>query len=134
MKSILTAKKIIIIDDEPLITDLVADLLRQIGALVETTNDSSVALSLIRSHMPDCIILDRHMPKLDGLEVLKKLKADHVCRSIPVVMLTAANKEGEIRDALKAGAIGYVIKPFKASILVKQIEKIIEVKKNIWYV
>lgn len=129
----LKGKKVIVVDDEQMITKLVSDVLKKLGAFVETTTNPQETQALIAKVAPDLIILDRHMPKISGLDVLRNLKASYLYKNIPVIMLTAANTESEIREAVKAGAVGYVIKPFKASDLIKQIAAILG-KKDIWFI
>lgn len=129
----LKGKRVVVIDDEVMITRLVGDVLKKLDAYVYTTNNPAEAFGLLAKAMPDLIILDRQMPKTNGLELLSQFKADYMYKHIPVIMLTAANKEGEIREAIKAGAVGYVIKPFKPSDLMKQIGNLLD-KKDVWFI
>jgi CheY-like chemotaxis protein/DNA-binding XRE family transcriptional regulator len=70
---------------------------------------SKVSSSL--ANRPDLILLDLNLPKLDGLEVLRKLKADPRTQSIPVIVLTASRHDGDIRTSKRLGAEGYIVKP-----------------------
>lgn len=106
-------KKILIVDDEADLVDIIRMRLNGEGYDVVTAGDGQEGLDKARSSKPDLILLDVSMPKLSGEEVLEKLKEDKSTASIPVVMLTA---KSEVEDIVKymtvGGAKDYVVKPF----------------------
>lgn len=121
----LTRKKIVIIEDEPVIIDLLRDVLKKEGCRVFPTTSVQKGVELIDVHRPDVILLDRNMPEMDGIVFLKKLKAARKTKPIPVIMLTGTSESEKIKEAIEAGASGYMIKPFKPSALIEQIEKVL---------
>jgi putative two-component system response regulator len=105
--------RILVVDDDPASTTLLAGMLGQWGyADVIVTNDSSDAVSLCRRTQPDLVLLDLHMPAPDGLELLLRLPAETRGVPMPVLVLTADDSRAARRDALRAGARDFVIKPF----------------------
>lgn len=118
-----TQKKVLIVDDEPSIRDSLSLLLKN-NFIVTTAKDGAEALTLIESDEPDLVLLDVLMPKLDGLETLKKLKEKN--DKLPVVMLTATNTVKTAVEAMKFGANDYLSKPFDVEELTNLIIKILD--------
>jgi CheY-like chemotaxis protein len=83
-------------------------------------------LEKVSTERPDLILLDAMMPRMDGYETCRRLKADPATRDIPVIFLTAKAQEGEIRKGLELGAVGYLVKPFDPMRLAAQIKQILE--------
>ena len=105
-------KKVLIVDDEKDIVDLVAYNLARNGYETITATDGNVALDSAAKNAPDLIILDLMLPGLDGMEVARRLKADTQTANIPIVMLTAKGEETDVVVGLTLGADDYVTKPF----------------------
>ena len=106
--------KVLVVEDEPDIRELLVDILEDAGHEVVTAGDGVAALRKARNHYPEIILLDVMMPVMDGLQVLERLKSDPVTRSITVIMVTA---KGQSQDEIKArfaGAWDYITKPFEA--------------------
>ena len=101
--------KILIVDDEPNIREVVGLYLRRDGHDVVSASDGEEALSLFRSADPDLVVLDLMLPKLGGLEVCRRMQSE---RRIPLIMLTARGEEEERIVGLSLGADDYVVKPF----------------------
>lgn len=121
--------KILIVDDEPFNLDLLEQELADQGYAIERANDGAEALEKLPSFMPDVILLDYMMPKMNGLEVLKRLRADERHKGLPVILLTAkATQEDKIRG-LDAGADDYVIKPFDSFELLARVRAMIRIKQ-----
>jgi class 3 adenylate cyclase len=121
--------KILIVDDEPFNLDLLEQELADQGYAIERANDGAQALEKLPSFMPDVILLDYMMPKMNGLEVLKRLRADKRHKGLPVILLTAkATQEDKIRG-LDAGADDYVIKPFDSFELLARVRAMIRIKQ-----
>ena len=105
-------KRILIIEDERDVVDLLAFSLRKAGFTVSTAHDGADGLRQARSEKPAFIILDLMLPKMPGLEVCKVLKSDPATRQIPIMMLTAKAEEIDRIVGLEFGADDYVTKPF----------------------
>jgi two-component system KDP operon response regulator KdpE len=101
--------RVLVVDDEPSIVRVVAANLRARGYEVLTAASGEAALSSIKTHQPDCIVLDLGLPDVDGLEVLRRLRT---WATTPVVILTARDGERDKATALDLGADDYVTKPF----------------------
>ena len=103
------ARKILVIEDEPLIADAVAARLRTEGHEVHTAPDGLSGLAQADSWQPDLVILDLMLPGMDGLEVCRRIQRD---RHVPVLMLTARDDETDLVAGMDAGADDYLTKPF----------------------
>ena len=118
--------KVLVVDDEPDVLDLVSYNLAQAGFLVETAVDGADALKKARSAAPDLILLDLMLPEMDGLEVCKLLRRDPKTNGIPIIMLTARAGEIDRIVGLELGATDYVPKPFSPRELVLRVKKRLE--------
>jgi two-component system alkaline phosphatase synthesis response regulator PhoP len=114
-------KKILVVDDEKDIVDLLKYNLKNEGYIVLTAANGKIALEQAR-HQPDLIVLDVMMPELNGLEVIKKLKADQKTSSIPVIFLTAKGTELDEVIGLELGADDYIVKPISIPKLIARIK------------
>ena len=123
--------KVLVVDDEPDVLDLVSYNLVQAGFLVETALDGADALRKARSVSPDLILLDLMLPEMDGLEVCKLLRRDPKTNSIPIIMLTARAGEFDRIVGLELGATDYVPKPFSPRELVLRIKKRLEERQTL---
>lgn len=116
---------LLIVEDDPLMSRLYQKIFKFEGYAVETAGDGQEGLDKARSAKPTIILLDIMMPKMNGLEVLDKLKADPETKSIPVVCLTNLAGEKDAETALSKGAIKYIIKseyePKQVTAMVKEI-------------
>ncbi len=118
--------KILVVDDEPDVLDLVTYNLGQAGFQTLTAVDGADALRKARSAAPDLILLDLMLPELDGLEVCKLLRHDSRTSAIPIIMLTARAGEMDRILGLELGAVDYVPKPFSPRELVLRVKKRLE--------
>ncbi len=116
------AKKILIVDDEPDLIKVTTFRLRKMGYDVIAGTDGEQALSLIESERPDLVLLDLRLPKIDGLDVCKRVKADPKLKDIPIILFTASTND--INENVKTcGANGYLIKPFNSEQLAAELKK-----------
>ena len=123
-------KKILVVDDEPEIVDIVKKMLEDKYEVI-TAYDGEECLKKAKKEKPDLILLDILMPKLDGWETLKKLKDDENLKDIPVSMLTALPLTPEdTRDKPIDKIENYIVKPFKKETLIRKIEDIFEREKE----
>jgi CheY-like chemotaxis protein len=108
----MTQKKILIVDDEPVVVTLLKLRIESRGFLVETANDGASGLEKAKMWQPDFILLDIIMPGMDGYETCRRLKAMKETAPIPVVLFTAVQETQLEALAQKAGAVKVVQKPF----------------------
>jgi len=118
-------KRVIIVEDEADMAELVAMRLRRERYAVEVAHDGLQGLSLIRGNPPDLVVLDIMLPGLPGTEVMKELRSDPATASVPVVMLTAKSEESDVVLGLHLGADDYVTKPFSMSVLLARIAAVL---------
>lgn len=119
--------KILLVEDDPDIQRVAVMALQFKGGWeVVVASDGEEGLERARSEAPDVILLDAMMPKVDGLEMCKRLKADDDLRDIPVIFLTAKSQSEEVEEGLRAGAVSYLLKPFDPMTLADQVRAIIE--------
>jgi DNA-binding response OmpR family regulator len=117
---------ILVCDDEPEIVKLVAKLMEARGHRVTIARDGQEALDAVAAERPDLVVLDLNIPKVDGFEVCRRLKAGDDTRAVPVVMMTAAFPTVEDADrGLTLGADEYVVKPFLREVLVHNVERLL---------
>jgi two-component system response regulator MprA len=102
--------KVLVVDDDAAVRDSLARTLKFEGHEVDTATDGQQALDAVRVGAPDAMILDVSMPRLDGLETCRRLRAEGVV--LPVLMLTARDSVGDRVAGLDAGADDYLVKPF----------------------
>jgi len=119
------AKKILVVDDEPDVTELVAYHFRAKGFLVETVNDPNQSLGVARTFLPDVVILDVMMPDLSGIQICRMLRLDPQLRSVPIVFLTAKAEENDRIQGLETGADDYIAKPFSNRELILRVQSIL---------
>jgi DNA-binding response OmpR family regulator len=113
--------KILVVDDEVYITQILEFSLGAEGFEVITANNGELAVEKAVQIQPDLIVLDIMMPVLDGYETCRRLKRQAETKNIPVILLTAKGRE--------AGAVDYIVKPFSPSRLIGRIEEIIGCRK-----
>lgn len=114
--------KILIVDDEPPIVDMLAYNLKRANYEVLIAGDGEEALSQVRTEGPDLIILDLMLPKVDGLEVCRTLRREH---DVPIIMLTARDAEVDRVVGLELGADDYVVKPFSVRELMARVKSVL---------
>lgn len=119
--------KILVVDDFPTMRRIVRNLLKELGfENVDEAEDGQMALEKLRNGNFEFVVSDWNMPNLDGLSMLKQIRADPALSSLPVLMVTAEAKKENIVAAAQAGASGYVVKPFTAATLEEKLNKIFE--------
>ncbi|OGQ52415.1 MAG: guanylate cyclase [Deltaproteobacteria bacterium RIFCSPLOWO2_02_56_12] len=121
--------KILIVDDEPFNLDLLEQELTDQGYVIERANDGAEALEKVPSFLPDLILLDYMMPKMNGIEVVKQLKQDERYKGIPVILLTAKASQEDKVKGLDAGADDYVVKPFDSFELLARVRSMMRIKQ-----
>ncbi len=115
--------KILVVDDETDVVDMLVINLRAVGFQVIPVEDGATALKKARSDLPSLIILDLMLPGMSGLEICKVLKGDIATRHIPIIMLTAKGEEVDKIVGLELGADDYVTKPFSPRELILRVNR-----------
>lgn len=119
--------KILIVDDFSTMRRITENLLNDLGfSNTEEADDGQTALPMLKTGNYDFLVTDWNMPGMDGLTLLKTIRADENLGQIPVLMITAEARREQIVIAAEAGVNGYVIKPFTATTLKEKIDKIFE--------
>jgi DNA-binding response OmpR family regulator len=116
---------ILVADDEEDLRELVAYRLSRSGYNVIGAEDGQEALELAAERTPDLMVLDVMMPKLDGYELTRRVRAEAALRSIPVILLTARSQESDIDRGFEVGADDYLKKPFNPDELVARVRAVL---------
>jgi two-component system alkaline phosphatase synthesis response regulator PhoP len=114
-------KTVLVVEDDPQIAQIAADYLQHAGFAVVTAGDGVRGLAAVRAQHPDLVVLDLGLPRLDGLEVAKRLRREG---TIPIIMLTARVEESDRLLGLELGADDYITKPFSPRELVARVRAV----------
>jgi two-component system chemotaxis response regulator CheY len=119
--------KILVVDDFSTMRRIIKNLLKDLGfANIQEADDGSTALPMLQQGDFDFVVTDWNMPGMQGIDLLRAIRADANLKHIPVLMVTAEAKKEQIIAAAQAGVNGYVIKPFTAATLKEKLAKIFE--------
>ena len=105
-------KKILVVDDEPSLQEMLKDILSLADFSVVTANDGKDGLKMVYEQSPDLVIMDCSMPVMDGYEMLERMRQDPMLMHKPVIMLSVRNSEYDEIRGLKLGVDDYITKPF----------------------
>lgn len=117
--------RIFIAEDDEGILELLVTRLRIAGYLTTQEKDGLAALEAIRRNPPSACILDVNMPRMDGFQVLKRLRADPLTAHVPVLILTARRAPDDIKTAIRLGATDYLSKPFNDEQLLARVARLL---------
>jgi two-component system chemotaxis response regulator CheY len=119
--------KFLVVDDFSTMRRIVKNVLQELGySRIEEADDGKTALPMLQAGNFDFLITDWNMPGMQGIDLLRAVRADAKLAKLPVMMLTAEAKREQIVEAAQAGVNGYVIKPFTAATLKEKLDKIFE--------
>ncbi|MGL5048054.1 MAG: chemotaxis response regulator CheY [Shewanella sp.] len=119
--------KILIVDDFSTMRRIIKNLLRDLGFNnTQEADDGSTALPMLKKGDFDFVVTDWNMPGMQGIDLLRAIRADDSLKHLPVLMVTAEAKREQIIAAAQAGVNGYVVKPFTAATLKEKLDKIFE--------
>ena len=118
--------KILIVEDDPDIVDILSYNLKQADLKVKSVPDGSSALAEVKRRLPDLILLDLMLPKVDGLEVCRLLKSEPETKNVPIIMITAKGEEVDRIVGLELGADDYIIKPFSPREVVLRVRSVLK--------
>jgi DNA-binding response OmpR family regulator len=119
-------KKILLVDDEESLVQLLSERLKFNGYEVITASDGQEGFEKAKKEKPDLILLDVMMPHMDGYQVCRLLKFDQRYKDIPIIMLTARTQEIDKKTGKETGADAYITKPFESQDLLKEIKKLLK--------
>ncbi len=120
------APRILIADDEPLLTEILEFRLRSKGYETIIAHDGREALARFAEVQPAAVVLDAMMPVHDGMEVLRRIRASETAGDVPVIILTARRSEEDIVRALEMGASDYMVKPFLPEELLVRLKRLLD--------
>ncbi|SHG04498.1 response regulator receiver protein [Marisediminitalea aggregata] len=119
--------KILVVDDFSTMRRIIKNLLKDLGfSNIQEADDGSTALPMLQQGDFDFVVTDWNMPGMQGIDLLRAIRADDKLKHLPVLMVTAEAKKEQIVAAAQAGVNGYVVKPFTAATLKEKLEKIFE--------
>ena len=119
--------KILIVDDFSTMRRIVKNLLRDLGFNnTQEADDGLTALPMLKKGEFDFVVTDWNMPGMQGIDLLKHIRADAELKHLPVLMITAEAKREQIIEAAQAGVNGYIVKPFTAATLKEKLDKIFD--------
>ena len=119
--------KVLVVDDFSTMRRIIKNLLRDLGFTnIQEADDGSTALPMLQSGDFEFVVTDWNMPGMQGIDLLKAIRADDKLKHLPVLMVTAEAKKEQIVMAAQAGVNGYIVKPFTAGTLKAKLDKIFE--------
>ena len=120
--------RILVVDDSPANVEILQMRLQAQGYEIKTAADGEEALAAVREHQPDLILLDVMMPKLDGIEVCRRLRADPALPFVPIILVTAKSDSKDVVAGLEAGGDEYLTKPVDQAALVGRVKSMLRIK------
>ncbi len=124
-------EKILVVEDESDLREILKSNLAKEGYSVLTAKDGEAGLKLARSEAPDAIVLDLMLPGMDGLQVCRLLKRDTLTAGIPVLMATAKAEDVDVVTGLEVGADDYIVKPFSVRVLVARLRNALRRREGV---
>lgn len=119
-------KKVLVCDDEPSILESVSFIVREEGYEPIAAEDGEECLRLLRSELPQLVVLDVMMPGRTGFEICREIKQDAATRDIYVILLTAMGQERDVEDGYQSGADEYITKPFSPRALRRRLHEVLD--------
>ena len=117
-------KKVMLVDDTKFMRMMLANILKPKGfEIVAEAGDGLEAIEAYKKHKPDLVTMDIVMPNMEGIEAVRNICTDD--SNAKIIMVTAVGQEHKVKEAIQAGAKGYIVKPFKAPQVFEEVEKIL---------
>jgi DNA-binding response OmpR family regulator len=117
--------KVLVVDDEPEITDIVETFLSEAGYTVTVENHSRQAIAKAKEFKPDVVILDIMMPDIDGYAICQEIKQDPALASVPIIFLTGKDRNDDMGRSFKAGGDMFIKKPFSCERLLEIVNLVV---------
>ena len=121
---------ILVVEDEPNIVESLSFLMKKAGFIVRVARDGNTAIRTIESEAPDLVLLDIMMPRLDGYEVCRTIRANPDWDHVRIIMLSAKGRDLDRRKGLELGADDYITKPFSTREIVARVQEILGTKSD----
>jgi len=115
--------QILLIDDDPAVRDYLKDILAAEGHAVDLASDGRQGLGILENKRYDLVIVDRHMPKMSGLELVVAARRNPALKDVKIMMCTSAGTLTEIDEAFQAGATDYLVKPIETARLLQKVAR-----------
>jgi DNA-binding response OmpR family regulator len=122
--------KILVIDDEPEITDIIETFLESAGYEVKSENSSTIGIERAKTYLPDLVLLDIMMPFMDGYEMCRELKKCEKTKNIPVVFLTGKDAQSDEGKSFQVGGVLYIKKPFSCERLLDIVKVVLQTSEK----
>lgn len=123
---------VLVVDDDPLVTEFVKFRLEVEGFAVEVAHTAEDALAAALRRSPHLFLLDVAMPEINGLTLLRRLRAEKRLKAVPAIMITASAAGANVKAAMEAGAVGYVLKPFSVTDLLARVRAATKNQSRVW--
>jgi DNA-binding response OmpR family regulator len=120
------AYSVLVVEDEPNIVDSLSFLMKQAGFEVQIARDGDAAIRVMESRIPDLVLLDVMLPRRDGYDVCREIRANPAWGDVKVMMLTAKGRALDRRKGMELGADDYVTKPFSTREIVERARRLLE--------
>lgn len=117
--------KVLVVDDDRLVTNVVKQVMGQAGYDVQVADDATQAMQILRHQLVDLIMLDLELPEISGIELLRRLRANPALAALPVLMLTGRGEKETVVACMAAGASDFVVKPFARDALLVKVERLV---------
>ncbi len=121
---------ILVVEDEPNIVESLSFLMKKAGFIVRVARDGNTAIRTIESEAPDLVLLDIMMPRRDGYEVCRTIRANPDWDHVRIIMLSAKGRDLDRRKGLELGADDYITKPFSTREIVERVQEILSTKSG----
>ena len=121
---------ILVVEDEPNIVESLSFLMKKAGFIVRVARDGNTAIRTIESEAPDLVLLDIMMPRRDGYEVCRTIRANPDWDNVRIIMLSAKGRDLDRRKGLELGADDYITKPFSTREIVERVQEILGTKSD----
>jgi two-component system, chemotaxis family, chemotaxis protein CheY len=118
------SKRVMTVDDSKTMRDMVAFTLRGAGFQVNEAEDGQKALAALKTAQVDVVITDLNMPNMDGVGLIRALRADPKYRAVPILMLTTESDSAKKTEGKNAGATGWIVKPFDPAKLIQVVQRV----------
>ena len=122
-------QNVLVVEDDELLVKVLERLLSVSGFAVRCVDNGEEALACAQSERPDLILLDGMLPGMNGFEILRNLRDSAALKDIPVIFLTAQDREEDIVRGLTMGAIDYILKPFKPKELLARVSRALQLSR-----
>lgn len=124
------AKKILVVEDEPDLQEILLHILGQFGYSVRCAGNGQEGLRLYDEFVPDLVLLDVHLPDMSGFEVCRRIKAHPRTPKTPVVICTVRSEVAPVAEGLDSGADDYILKPFEVAELLERVQSFLNPDKK----